>query len=136
MAAERNWTHRSKRTPWIGGISVGPIIKAGADWSDAAFVMTFAATPTGSALITLSNATAGSQGVSATFDPDFVHPKTGMIVGATEIVPHITEATLEGLTYDGTNPKTLYFDLLVTPSGEPQRPVLYGTLTVHQGIGD
>lgn len=136
MAGERNWVHRSKHVPWVGGASVGYIVKLGADWSGAAFAMSFALTSNGSPVITLAAAAAGVQGVSAVYDANYIHPESGEVVGATLLTPHITEATLEGLTYDGTNPLTLYYDLLVTPSGEPQRVELYGTLTVHQGVGD
>lgn len=136
MASERNWTHRSKHTPWIAGESFGPIIKVGKDWSAAGFVMAFAVTEAGSPVITLTSASAGSQGVSAVYDADYVHPATGEVVGATIISPHIDETTFEALTFTGTEPLVLHYDFLVTPAGESQRPELFGTLTVHQGIGD
>jgi hypothetical protein len=136
MAAERNWTHRTKHAPWGAGTGAGDIVVVGLDLSAAAFVWAFADTPSGSADITLTNAAVSVQGVSAVWDPNFVHPRSGEVVGATIITPHISEATLEGLTFSGTSPLVLYHDLLVTPSGGVQRPVLYGTLTVHQGVGD
>jgi len=136
MAGERNWKHASKHTPWGGGTGAGRIIKLGADWSAATFVWAFATTSNGSPVITLNNAAAGTQGVSATYDANYVHPKTGQVVGATIIDPMISEATLEGLTYSGANDLVLYHDVLVTPSGGAQRPIAYGTLTIRQGIGD
>ncbi len=136
MASERNWVHRSKHTPWIAGESFGPIIKVGYDWSAADYVMAFSTSEVGSAVITLIGAPAGSQGISASYDADYVDAGTGVVTGATIIIPKINEVTLEGLTYSGTSPRVLYYDLLVTPSGESQRLELYGTLTIHQGIGD
>ena len=58
------------------------------------------------------------------------------MVGASIITPQIDEATLEALTYTGAADLVLYHDLLVTPSGLPQRAELYGTFTITQGIGD
>lgn len=136
MAGERNWKHPTKHAPWGGGTGAGDIYKLGANWSGAAFVWAFSLTPNGAAVITLNAAAAGVQGVSATYDAGYVHPVSGEVIGATRIVPHITEATLEALTYTGTNDLPLYYDLLVTPTGEPQRVIAYGTLTIRQGIGD
>lgn len=136
MAGERNWVHRSKHVPWGGGTGAGEIYKLGADWSGAAFVWAFSTTKNGSPAFTLNAAAAGVQGVSATYDASYIHPSSGEVVGATRIVPQIDEATLEALTYNGTNDLVLYYDLLVTPTGEPQRVIAYGTLTIRQGIGD
>lgn len=140
MAFERNAVHRSRHTPWGGATGAGDIVILGVNWSAAAFVWAFCktiggtpSTPNG---FSLANAASGSEGVSATYDAAYVHPETGEVVGATRITPQVNEATLEGLTYTGTDPLVLYHDLLVTPSGQPQRPVAYGTLTIHQGIGD
>jgi hypothetical protein len=136
MAGERNWKHASKHTAWGGGTGAGRIIKLGENWSGAAFVWAFSLTKAGAAVITLTNAAPGVQGVSATYDAGYVHPSTGKVVGATIIDPMISEATLEGLTYDAENDLILYYDFLVTPAGGVQRPVTYGTFTIRQGIGD
>lgn len=141
MAAERNWKHPSRHTPFGAGTGQGKIIKVGADWSGAAFVWAFATTTNGTPSggttgFTINAAAAGIQGVSAVYDPNYVHPKTGMVVGATLITPQIDEATLEGLTYTGTADLVLYYDLNVTPTGQPQRTLAYGTLSIRQAIGD
>lgn len=140
MAAERNWIHRTKHAPWGAGTGAGQVVILGQDLTGAAFVWAFATTangtPSGSTGFTLTNAAPTVQGVSATYDAAYVDPETGAVVGATIINPHISEETLEALTFTGTGPLTLYQDLLVTPSGLVQRPVVFGTLTIYQGVGD
>lgn len=138
MAFERNWVHRSKHTPWGGGTGAGEIVRYGVDWSGAAFVWAFGASAGGAAVITLVNQAAGTEGVSAVYDPDLVHPISGAIVGGTIITPLIAEAAFEGLAW-GSDPdaaKVLHHDLLITPVGLPQRPECFGTLTIYPGIGD
>lgn len=136
MAFERNYVAYSKHAPWGGGVGDGEIVVYGVDWSAAAFAWAFGPAEGSAASFTLSAAAAGSQGVSATYDSTAQHPVSGAEVGATTLVPQIDEATLEGLTYSGADPLLLRHDLLVTPSGEPQRPLCYGTFTINQGIAD
>jgi len=138
MAFTLNYSHPSRHVPFGGATGLADIVYCLTDWSGAAFAMTFAATEGGSALITLTNQTAGTQGMSATYDAGYVHPDTGVVIGATTITPLITEVTLEGLTYpsDPLSPLVLYYDLLVTPSGELQRVMCKGTLSVYQGVSD
>lgn len=138
MAFRLDYSHPSRHVPFGGAVGDADIIYLGLNWSGAAFAMTFAASEGGSALVTLTNASAGTQGVSATYDSGYVHPTTGATVGATTIRPFITEATLEGLTYpsDPNAPLVLYYDFLVTPSGGQQQVLCKGTLSVYQGVGD
>lgn len=138
MAFRLDYSHPSRRVPFGGAVGDADIVYLGEDWSGASFTMAFAATEGGSALFTLSNAVSGSQGISATFDADYVHPTTGLAVGATTICPQINEVTFEGLAFsnDPSAPLVLYFDLLVTPIGGPQRVLCKGTLSVYQGVGD
>jgi hypothetical protein len=117
------------------------ILRLGRDWSGAAFVLTLrpAEGGTGSALVTLTNQSAGTQGISATYDAGETDPDTGLVVGGTTIVPQIDEATMEALSWGSTptdEPLVLSYDLLVTPSGEPQRQVLFGSFTIYPGVGD
>lgn len=138
MAFRLDYSHPSRRVPFGGAVGDADIVYLGEDWSAAAFVMAFAAAEGSAALITLTNASAGSQGVSATYDAAYLHPTTGATVGATIIRPLISETTLEALTYssDPSAPLVLYFDLIVTPSGDQQRVFCKGTLSVYQGVGD
>jgi len=138
MAFEWNITHESKHVPWAGTTTDGDILYLGLDYSAAAFVMAFAATEGGSPVITLTNAAAGSQGVSATYDAAVVNPETGAVVGGTTIRPFITEATLEALTWggDASAPLVLHFDFLITPSGGTQFVLCSGTFTIKPGVGD
>lgn len=140
MSFELPIVHMSKHVPWGGSTTDADIIELGVDWSGAAFAMNFATTQGGTPIagMALSAASAGSQGINATYDSGYVHPETGAVVGATTIRPLITEATLEALAWgsDPAAPLVLYYDLLVTPSGEPQRIYCYGTFTLYPGIGD
>ena len=134
MAFEHNILHPSRHVPWLYDF-----VKYGVDWGSAAFRMTFAAAQGGSAVITLSNAAAGLQGVSATYDAGASHPSTGAIVGATRIKVQIDEATLEGAGIGFPAAPTalaLSYDLLVTPTASPQQVHAFGTLTIKHGVGD
>ena len=132
-----DFTHDTKHTPWGGDTGFGDIIVLGKNWSAATFVWTFAATLGGAAVITLVNAAAGTQGVSATYDAAYVHPQTGQVVGATTIRPLITEATIEALTWPAVPASlVLIHDLLVTPSGAMQLAYAKGTMTITAGVGD
>lgn len=140
MAFELNIEHFSKHVPWGGASGNADIVKLGVDWTGASFLMSFAsakgATPI--AGVTLNNAVAGSQGISLTYDAEYVHPSTGAVVGATIIRPFIPEASLEALTWGAvaSDPLILFYDLLVTPSGQPQQVFCFGKFTLQPGIGD
>ncbi len=143
MAFEDNIEHRSKHVPWGGTTTEADYVEIGVDWSDAAFVMNFATTAGGTPIagLALTVQAAGTQGINATYDADYVDPETGAVAGATTIRPFITEATLEGVSWGSTpadQPLVLYYDLLVTPagSGELQRVYAHGTFTLYPGIGD
>lgn len=138
MAFTWNITHNSRHTPWGGATGDADMVYLGVDWSDAVFDMSFALLVAAEPIITLTNAAAGSQGISATYDAGYVHPRTGEVVGATIIRPQIDEGTMELLNWgdDTTAPLVLYHDLLVTPAGEPQRVWFSGTFTILPGVGD
>jgi hypothetical protein len=135
VAYELTIEHPSRHVPWGGASGYADLIVLGENLSAATFVWAFADTDGGTPVITLSNASAGSQGVSATWDASYIHPESGEVVGATVIRPQIDEATFEALS-GWTGTKTLYHDLLITPSGLPQFVECYGTMTVRMGIGD
>lgn len=134
-AVEINYT-AWKGAPWGGSTNDVQIIILGEDWSAHTFSWKFATAEGGSAVITLANAGAGSEGISKTYDADYEHPTSGAVVGATIIVPQIDEATLEALTFSGAAPLELFHQLYVTPSGGAQFVERFGTLTVRQGISD
>lgn len=140
MAFELPIEHFSKHVPWGGASGDADIIEMGVNLTGAAFAMNFATANGGTPIagIALTTATAGSQGVSVTYDADYVHPETGEVIGASTIRPQIDEASLEALTWgaDPSAPLVLRYDLLVTPSGTPQEVYCYGTFTLHPGIGD
>lgn len=138
MAFELDFTIRTRHAMWGGDTSEGDIVIMGVDWSAAAFVMAFATGPGVAAAFTLNNASAGSQGISKTYDAGYVDPETGAVVGATIIRPQIDEATLEAITpwTPAGDPKNYSYDLLVTPSGAGQRIVCFGVATIYPGVGD
>lgn len=130
--------HYSRHVQYGGAVGDADIIMFGPDYSTADFVMTIAASPGSAALINLFGAGAGDEGVSATFEDPFTHPITGEVGSATIIRPQINEASFEALTWgaDITAPLVLYYDLLMTPDGAPQRGVCFGSFTLYPGIGD
>ena len=130
-------THNSKHTPWGGASGHADMVYLGMDWSAATFRFTLAPLVGSAALITLTNQTAGTQGISATYDAGYVDDRTGLVVGATIIRPQIDEATFEALTWGATDePLVLFHDMLVTPSGEPQFVWFDGVTTILPGVGD
>lgn len=134
---EWEFSHYSRHVPWGGDTGEGDIIVLGKDWSLAAFVWTFADSQGGTVRVTLSNASAGTQGVSAIYDPDYVDPESGEVTGATIITPLIGEAAFEGLTWGPpATPKTLSHDLIITPSGLQQFTYCWGSMTIEVGVGD
>lgn len=140
MAFELPIVHMSKHVPWGGATGNADIIEMGVDLTTTAWAMDFASSKGGAPIapLALSNATAGSQGVSVTYDAGYVHPESGEIVGASTIRPQVDETALEGLTW-GTDPGApllLYYDLLWTRSGAPQDVYCFGTFTIYPGIGD
>lgn len=137
MAFDFNITHPSKHVPFGGASGDGDFIYLGVDLSAAAFVMTIAPQVGSAGIITLTNASAGTQGISATYNAGYVHPTTGQVVGATTVRPQIDETTFEGLTWGATDePLVLAYDMLVTPSGGVQYVWFKGTFTIHPGVGD
>lgn len=136
MAVEIDFT-LFKHSPWGGATGEADVLVIGEDWSGATFLWQFGAGTDLAVDITLGNASAGSEGVSATYDSGYDHPETGEAdVGATRIRPQINEATLEALTYSGVADLELEHTLYVTPSGAPRRVVAYGTATIKQGVAD
>lgn len=134
---EWDFSHYSRHVPWGGYTGEGDIIVLGKDWSLAAFVWTFADSQGGTVRVTLSNASAGTQGVSAIYDPDYVDPESGEVTGATIITPLIGEVAFEGLTWGSpATKKTLSHDLIITPPGLQQLAYCWGVMTIEVGVGD
>jgi hypothetical protein len=122
---------------WGGNVGDVSIIRYGVDWSGATFSMKIATAAGAAASKTITNASAGSEGLSATHDNTAEHPVSGQVVGATTIVPQIDEASLETLVPSPTAADVeFYYTLYVTPSGEAQRVLSYGTFTIRPGVPD
>lgn len=135
MAVELNIA-AFKHVPFGGATGDGDIPVAGVDWHSAAFRMELRTErgQTASSLVALVTASAGSQGISATYDAGYTLPD-GSVTPSTIIRIQIDEATLEALSLaaptDG--PLVLFYDLHVTPSGLPKFVLCFGTFTIYPG---
>lgn len=134
MPAEINFT-AFKHAPWGGATGDGDIVVWDQDWSSATFLWQFGAPSDLAQDISLDNASAGSEGVSATYTTTYDHPTSGASGPATLIRPQINEATLEALTFDGVEDLILEHTLYVTAAGV-KRVLVYGTATIKQGVAD
>lgn len=136
MAFELGW-QAWKQVQFGGSTGDQDITYYGKNWSAATFKMEVrvAFGETGAALISLTNAAAGLQGISATYDAGIIDKETGQVVGGTVIRPQIDAATLIALA--GASPlssdRVLYADFHITPVGLPKRLIRYGTFTVKPG---
>lgn len=127
-----------KRVPFGGASGNADIVILGLDWSGATFKMEIRTNPgdTGTALVSLTNASAGAQGISATYNATYAHPVTGAEVPATIIRPLINETTIEGLALGArpSDPVDLFYDLHVTPSGSTKRVIMRGKFVIDPGV--
>lgn len=107
----------------------------GFDWAGATFNMQVRKFPdaTGSALITLGNASSPSEGISVTTET--VDGKT-----TSHVQIRINETTIEGIEGPGagTLPQgadvSLFYDLQVTATGLPKNRILEGFFTIRAGV--
>lgn len=132
MAFTKNYV--AFKSAVFGGASGRVFIDVlGKNLSGATFAWAFSRTNGGTPEFTLTNAAAGTQGISATYDAGMVRPDNGAVVGGTRIVPQIDEATLEGLTFAGAADLELIHTLYETAVGGSKRVRCEGVLTVKQG---
>lgn len=90
----------------------------------------------GDPVIALSNATPPAQGLSISYDPDFVDPLGKLPNGASLLRVIISEATLEALPA-ASNPSaiaTYEYDVHVTPVGGTKFVYASGTFSVDPGV--
>lgn len=131
MAAELNIV-AFKRVPFVDDVVI-----LGPDYTGAAFAMHIRSRngDTGTPLISLSNASAGTQGISVTYDASYIYNDAGDEAPASLILIQIDEATLEALSLNNPTekPVDLVYDLHVTPSGGVKRVELYGQFTIYPG---
>jgi hypothetical protein len=134
MAAELNIS-ADKRVPFVDDV-----VFIGPSWVGAAFLMHVRNNPgdTGSPLIALTAATAGTQGISVTFDAtyDYVLDGVSFSEPASILKIQIDEGTIEALTLGTPCDKelTLAYDLHVTPSGGIKARELYGQFIINPGV--
>ena len=122
MAIELNIVARTKRVPWIEDLPM-----EGPNYTGGTFRLEIRPEPNHSdtALVTLTNAASGSEGISATYNPAYADPETGVAFAATVFLFQINEATMEGLATGtpGRDPVVAAYDFHVTPSGGVTRMV-------------
>lgn len=129
-----------KRVPFLDEDGA-TLVFVGEDFAGGVYAMHVRNNPgdTGTAILTLAGATAGTQGISVTYDPDYVYAdergveQTGP---ASLVLIQIDEATLEALSL-GTptdKPVTLHYDLHITPSGGTKRVVAQGKFIIAPGV--
>lgn len=128
-----------KHVPWGGALGDQDIVLMGLDWSAATFTMQVraAAGNTGMPYVTLANAAAGAEGISATYDAAYVHPTTGVTVGGTRIRRQINQATLEAIPLNPVDPAlplVLAYDMHVTLAGLPALQFVFGAFTLNPGV--
>ena len=115
-----------KRTPFVEAIAF-----QGLDFTGAAFLMHFRNQPgdTGTPVISLANATAGTQGLS-------VAVATSGGVPTSTLTIRIDEATMEALPFASPTSEylILHYDLHITPSGGTKRVWLRGLFYVDPGV--
>ena len=135
------WRH----VPFGGALGDQDIVVLGQDWHTATFAMQVRPTPgdTSTPLVSLTNASAGSEGISATYDSGYLYPDggpdaslVGTVVGATIIRPQINKATLEAIptAADPSQPQALAYDLHITRSGLPVAQFMQGAFTLNPGV--
>lgn len=131
MAAEINIA-AFKRVPFVDDIAI-----LGPNYTGAAFLMHVRNRmgDTGTPLITLTGATAGTQGISVTYDAAYIYNEAGDTAPASLIKIQIDESTLEALAMNNPSQKAvvLDYDLHLTPTGQPKRVELFGTFTINPG---
>lgn len=131
MAAELNIA-AFKRTPFVDDVAI-----LGPNWTGAAFLMHIRNKngDTGTPIISLATATAGTQGISVTYNAAYVYDDAGSTAPASIVLIQIDEGTLEALALNNPSnkPVELVYDLHVTPSGGRKAVELYGQFIINPG---
>lgn len=127
-----------KRVPWGGINGEADIPVLGVDWSAGTFVMQIRNEPgdTGDPLVSLENASAGAEGISASYVEEYAVPDSDQVVPATIIRPQVNETTLEALSLgaDTSKPVVLHYDIHATVSGLGKFVLMAGTFTISPGV--
>lgn len=124
-----------KRVPFNDDVAI-----IGENLTGATFVMHIRAHPgdTGTALVSLANATPPTQGVSVTYNAAYQYQDGAELITAPASLIRICidEATLEGLAlgtpYD--EPVELFYDLHTTPLGGTKRVQFGGNFILKPGV--
>lgn len=129
-----------KRVPFVEADGA-TIVFVGEDWTGAAFAMHIRNNPgdTGTPVVSLAGATAGTQGLSVAYDAAYIYvDETGeeITAPASLLLIQIDEATLEALSLGtpANEALTLHYDIHVTPSGGVKRVVAEGKFIINPGV--
>lgn len=127
-----------RNAPWGGATGDQDWNFLGEDLSGATWRMEVRWTDgdTGTPLVSLANAAAGSEGFSATYDAGMVDPDTGEVFGGTRLRPQIAKATLQAITAnsDPSQPQVLEYDVHCTPTCGVEQVRIFGTFTLQPGV--
>lgn len=127
-----------RNVPWGGSAAEEDWIILGEDLSAATWAMQIRPAPgdTATPLVSLTNAAAGVQGISASWDAGYSDPETGATVGATRVRPLIDKATLQAIpaAADPMKSRILHFDLIGTPSGGQAAIFAAGMFVLNPGV--
>lgn len=122
-----------KRVPFVEEIVV-----LGPDYTGAIFAMHLKNRPgdTGTPLVILNAATAGTEGISVVYNAAYVFNDAGDTAPASIITVQIDQATLEALPLNQPTekPLVLAYDMHVQPTGDFRQVVCYGTFTIYPGV--
>lgn len=129
-----------KRVPFLDEDGA-TIVFVGEDFSGGTYLMHVRNNPgdVGDPILSLAGATAGTQGISVTYDTDYLYvdergvEQTGP---ASLVLIQIDEATIEALSL-GTptdQPVNLHYDLHVTPLGGVKRVASQGQFIILPGV--
>ena len=125
-----------KRVPFIeqGGCTLAIL---GPNWVGQAFLMQIRNNKGdfGTPLVSLTGQAAGTQGISATYDPLYIYNDAGNTAPATKLLIQIDETTVENLALNNpTNtPLVLHYDIHVG-TGLTKRVEFFGTFTIQPGV--
>ena len=104
----------TKRVPFVA-----QFVLEGPNYSAATFRLQIRNLPgdTGTPIVSLANAAAGLQGISASYNAAYTHPTTGRVFAATVITVTISKTTMSALAASSptSSAVTNHYDMIVEP---------------------
>ncbi|WP_226634507.1 hypothetical protein [Novosphingobium profundi] len=124
-----------RHADWGGSDGSEIVAFLGEDLTQAHFAWSFADRAGGNVLLTLEATTEGLQGLVARYEPDYVHPVSGAVVGATLLIPQIDRETLLALDTPGETGAdiVLFHTLYLTRDSGLKHAEFAGNFRIMQG---